>query len=263
MARREAERIDKLYAEDKKRRLEKAAADTQKAWDPNSSAKKPAGSSAAHSDAKRKERLAEHKKKMLAEKPARKQPEKPVAHTPKKDESPAEDEGGWNLEALNRDGDIGGALLHRKGGDPDAADLFRCRAFGTGVESVVVGYAAEFTVLCLDNNDRWIQGETFDVTVSKDDVALSKGSFKDMGDGSYQMTYSVEEAGEYEIYVSARGVDIAGSPFVVFAADGSSGGPVPAVGAAEAGAADFHPDLVAIQSDVDASLPPRPASPEY
>ncbi len=27
----------------------------------------------------------------------------------------------------------------------------------------------------------------------------------------------------YEIYVSARGVDIAGSPFVVFAADGSSG----------------------------------------
>jgi hypothetical protein len=42
-----------------------------------------------------------------------------------------------------------------------------------------------------------------------------------------------------------------------------AGGPVPAVGAAEAGAADFHPDLVAIQSDVDASLPPRPASPEY
>ena len=27
----------------------------------------------------------------------------------------------------------------------------------------------------------------------------------------------------YEIYVSARGVDIAGSPFVVFAADGSAG----------------------------------------
>jgi hypothetical protein len=28
-------------------------------------------------------------------------------------------------------------------------------------------------------------------------LSLLNGSFKDMGDGSYQMTYSVEEAGEY------------------------------------------------------------------
>ena len=61
------------------------------------------------------------------------------------------------------------------------------------------------------------QGESFDILVSKDDVVVSKGQFRDMGDGSYLMTYMIKEIGEYEIFVSARGVEIAGSPFVVYA----------------------------------------------
>lgn len=125
--------------------------------------------------------------------------------------------GGWNLEALKRADDTGGAHLSRRGGDPDAADLFRCRAFGMGVETALVDEVAEFTVLCLDLQDQWLMGESFDILVSKDDVVVSKGQFRDMGDGSYLMTYMIKEIGEYEIFVSARGVEIAGSPFVVYA----------------------------------------------
>ena len=38
----------------------------------------------------------------------------------------------------------------------DAADLFRCRAFGMGVETALVDEVAEFTVLCLDLQDQWL-----------------------------------------------------------------------------------------------------------
>ncbi|CAA0838636.1 RNA recognition motif (RRM)-containing protein [Striga hermonthica] len=120
-------------------------------------------------------------------------------------------------------------------------DPSRCTAQGAGIAGGTACVAATFTVVTKDAEGRKVVqgGAQVKVRVSPD-VGVGgdeqNGIVKDMGDGSYSVTYVVPKRGSYMVHVECNGKPVMGSPFPVFFSAGTPTGGLLGM----APAASFH-----------------------
>ncbi|OIW00579.1 hypothetical protein TanjilG_14805 [Lupinus angustifolius] len=108
-------------------------------------------------------------------------------------------------------------------------DPAKCTAAGTGIAGGAAGAPSSFTVVTKDADERKIStgGAQIKVKVVPGlgvGGAEQEGIVKDMGDGTYTITYVVAKRGNYMVSVECNGKPIMGSPFPVFFSAGSSSG---------------------------------------
>ncbi|KAL3619964.1 hypothetical protein CASFOL_034876 [Castilleja foliolosa] len=123
-------------------------------------------------------------------------------------------------------------------------DPSRCTAQGAGIAGGTACEGTTFTVVTKDAKERKVvQGGaqvavrvTPGVGVGGD---VQDGIVKDMGDGSYSVTYVVPKRGNYMVNVECNGKPIMGSPYPVFFSAGAPSGGL--LGAAPAAS---YPNLV-------------------
>ncbi|KAG9160068.1 hypothetical protein Leryth_005804 [Lithospermum erythrorhizon] len=108
-------------------------------------------------------------------------------------------------------------------------DPSKCTAQGAGIAGGTAGAAAAFVVVTKDGEGRRVVkgGEVVRVRVSPG-VGVGgteqEGIVKDVGDGTYMVTYVVPKRGNYMVNVECNGSAIMGSPFPVFFSSGTSAG---------------------------------------
>ncbi|KAK7318960.1 hypothetical protein RJT34_03669 [Clitoria ternatea] len=111
-------------------------------------------------------------------------------------------------------------------------DPAKCTAAGNGIAGGTACAPASFVVVTKDADERKVSSEGVQIKV-KVTPALGvggsdqEGIVKDMGDGTYTVTYVVPKRGNYMVSVECNGKPIMGSPFPVFfsaAGTGNSNG---------------------------------------
>ncbi|KAG8369615.1 hypothetical protein BUALT_Bualt14G0032100 [Buddleja alternifolia] len=123
-------------------------------------------------------------------------------------------------------------------------DPSRCTAQGAGIAGGTACAGSTFTVVTKDAEGRKVVqgGAQVKVRVSPGmGVGGSEqdGIVKDMGDGSYSVTYVVSKRGNYMVNVECNGKPIMGSPFPVFFSAGT-----PTGGLLGMGPAPSYPNLI-------------------
>lgn len=106
-------------------------------------------------------------------------------------------------------------------------DPSKCTAAGTGVAGGTACAPSSFVVVTKDSDGRKVPngGAQVKVKVSPGvgvGGSEQEGIVKDMGDGSYTVTYVVPKRGNYMLSVECDGRPIMGSPFPVFFSAGIS-----------------------------------------
>ncbi|XP_060180457.1 uncharacterized protein LOC132610190 [Lycium barbarum] len=108
-------------------------------------------------------------------------------------------------------------------------DPTKCTAAGAGIAGGTACVTSTFTVVTKDCDGRkvGVGGAEVRVRVSPG-VGVGgsdlEGIVKDMGDGSYTVSYIVQKRGNYMVNVECNGKSIMGSPFPVFFSTGSTTG---------------------------------------
>ncbi|CAI0378632.1 unnamed protein product [Linum tenue] len=137
-----------------------------------------------------------------------------------KPETPALDSDSDEEEEDERD------LANKPIGPVDPA---KCTAAGVGIAGGTACAPSTFTVVTKDADGRKVPqgGAEIKVTVSPG-VGVGgteqDGIVKDIGDGSYTVTYVVPKRGNYMLHIECNGKPIMGSPFPVFFSQGTSTG---------------------------------------
>ncbi|GFQ04286.1 hypothetical protein PHJA_002572500 [Phtheirospermum japonicum] len=108
-------------------------------------------------------------------------------------------------------------------------DPSRCTAQGAGIAGGTACVGATFTVVTKDAKERKVvQGGAHVAVRVTPGVGVGgnvqDGIVKDMGDGSYSVTYVVPKRGNYMVNVECNGKPIMGSPFPVFFSAGTPSG---------------------------------------
>ncbi|CAL5394999.1 unnamed protein product [Camellia sinensis] len=108
-------------------------------------------------------------------------------------------------------------------------DPAKCTAAGTGIAGGTACSPSSFVVVTKDSDGRKVPhgGAQINVTVLAGagvGVSDQDGVVKDMGDGSYTVTYVVPKRGNYMVNVECNGKPIMGSPFPVFFSQGTTTG---------------------------------------
>ncbi|KAI9114849.1 hypothetical protein K1719_013862 [Acacia pycnantha] len=108
-------------------------------------------------------------------------------------------------------------------------DPAKCTAAGTGIAGGTACAPSSFMVVTKDADGRKIStgGAQVKVRVSPGlgvGGSEQEGIVKDMGDGSYTVTYVVPKRGNYMVSVECNGKPILGSPFPVFFSAGNNNG---------------------------------------
>ncbi|WCJ33153.1 RNA recognition motif (RRM)-containing protein [Euphorbia peplus] len=110
-------------------------------------------------------------------------------------------------------------------------DSGKCTAAGQGIAGGTACAPSTFMVVTKDGDGRRVPhgGAQIRVKVSPG-VGVGgtdqEGIVKDMGDGTYTVTYVVPKRGNYMVYIDCNGKSIMGSPFPVFFSAGTSTGGV-------------------------------------
>ncbi|KAG2409158.1 hypothetical protein LR48_Vigan09g076100 [Vigna angularis] len=119
-------------------------------------------------------------------------------------------------------------LAHKPIGPVDPS---KCTAAGTGIAGGTACAPSSFVVVAKDADERKVSngGAQIKVRVTPGlgvGGSEQEGMVKDMGDGTYTVTYVVPKRGNYMVSVECNGRPIMGSPFPVFfsAAGNGSGG---------------------------------------
>lgn len=119
-------------------------------------------------------------------------------------------------------------LAHKPIGPVDPS---KCTAAGTGIAGGTACAPSSFVVVAKDADERKVSGGGAQIKVKVtpglgNGGSDQEGMVKDMGDGTYTVTYVVPKRGNYMVSVECNGRPIMGSPFPVFfsAAGNSSGG---------------------------------------
>ncbi|CAN0915762.1 hypothetical protein LINGRAHAP2_LOCUS29301 [Linum grandiflorum] len=108
-------------------------------------------------------------------------------------------------------------------------DPAKCTAAGVGFAGGTACASSTFTVVTKDADGRKVLhgGAQIKVKVSPG-VGVGgteqDGIVKDLGDGSYTVTYVVPKRGNYMLHIECNGKPITGSPFPVFFSQGTSNG---------------------------------------
>lgn len=107
-------------------------------------------------------------------------------------------------------------------------DPAKCTAAGTGIAGGTACAPSSFMVVTKDADGRKIStgGAQVKVKVSPGlgvGGSEQEGIVKDMGDGTYTVTYVVPKRGNYMVSVECNGKPIMGSPFPVFFSAGIHG----------------------------------------
>ncbi|KAG5588461.1 hypothetical protein H5410_048895 [Solanum commersonii] len=108
-------------------------------------------------------------------------------------------------------------------------DPIKCTAAGTGIAGGTACAPSTFTVVTKDSDGRKVPhgGAQVKIRVSPG-VGVGgsdlEGIVKDMGDGTYTVSYIVQKRGNYMVNVECNGKPIMGSPFPVFFSTGSTTG---------------------------------------
>ncbi|KAK8703668.1 hypothetical protein V6N13_047317 [Hibiscus sabdariffa] len=123
-------------------------------------------------------------------------------------------------------------------------DPAKCMAAGPGVAGGTACAASTFMVVTKDADGRKVQsgGAQIKVKVSPGigvGGSDQEGIVKDMGDGTYTVTYVVPKRGNYMVNIECNGKPVMGSPFPVFFSAGASTGSVLGVAPAST-----YPNLV-------------------
>lgn len=113
-------------------------------------------------------------------------------------------------------------LAQKPIGPPDPA---KCTAAGTGIAGGTACAPSSFVVVTKDSDGRKVVNGGAEVRVRvSPGVGVGGGDLdgivKDMGDGSYTVTYVVPKRGNYMVNVECNGKAIMGSPFPVFFSSG-------------------------------------------
>ncbi|RYR16914.1 hypothetical protein Ahy_B03g061759 isoform D [Arachis hypogaea] len=108
-------------------------------------------------------------------------------------------------------------------------DPSKCTAAGTGIAGGTACAPSSFTVVTKDSDERKVSGGGAQVKVRVTPGlgvggSDQEGIVKDMGDGTYNVTYVVPKRGNYMVSVECNGKAIMGSPFPVFFSAGNSSG---------------------------------------
>lgn len=106
-------------------------------------------------------------------------------------------------------------------------DPAKCTAAGTGIAGGTACAPSSFMVVTKDSDGRKISsgGALVKVRVSPGlgvGGSEQEGIVKDMGDGTYNVTYVVPKRGNYMVNVECNGRPIMGSPFPVFFSAGNT-----------------------------------------
>ncbi|WJX53115.1 hypothetical protein P8452_39148 [Trifolium repens] len=117
-------------------------------------------------------------------------------------------------------------LAHKPIGPVDPS---KCTAAGTGIAGGTACAASSFSVVTKDADERKVStgGAQIKVKVTPGlgvGGSDQEGIVKDMGDGTYTVTYVVPKRGNYMVNVECNGRPINGSPFPVFFSAGNSNG---------------------------------------
>ncbi|KAL5188102.1 Polyadenylate-binding protein-interacting protein 11 [Glycine soja] len=119
-------------------------------------------------------------------------------------------------------------LAHKPIGPVEPA---KCTAAGTGIAGGTACAPSSFVVVTKDADERKVSGGGAQIKVRVTPGlgvggTEQEGMVKDMGDGTYTVTYVVPKRGNYMVSVECNGRPIMGSPFPVFfsAAGNSTGG---------------------------------------
>ncbi|RZB96327.1 hypothetical protein D0Y65_020213 [Glycine soja] len=119
-------------------------------------------------------------------------------------------------------------LAHKPIGPVDPS---KCTAAGTGIAGGTACAPSSFVVVAKDADERKVSGGGAQIKVRVTPGlgvggTEQEGMVKDMGDGTYTVTYVVPKRGNYMVSVECNGRPIMGSPFPVFfsAAGNSTGG---------------------------------------
>lgn len=105
-------------------------------------------------------------------------------------------------------------------------DPSKCTASGAGIAGGTAGAASTFVLVTKDSDGRKIPhgGAEIKVNVSPG-VGVGgsdqEGIVKDLGDGSYTITYVVPKRGNYMVTIDINGKPVMGSPFPVFFSAGT------------------------------------------
>lgn len=105
-------------------------------------------------------------------------------------------------------------------------DPAKCMAAGPGIAGGTACAASTFMVVTKDADGRKVQsgGAQIKVKVSPGvgvGGSEQEGIVKDMGDGTYTVTYVVPKRGNYMVNIECNGKPIMGSPFPVFFSAGN------------------------------------------
>eukprot|EP00850_Spirogloea_muscicola_P000014 SM000001S04416 [mRNA] locus=s1:42618:47140:- [translate_table: standard] len=128
--------------------------------------------------------------------------------------------------------DSGAAAAPRRVLEPGPVDPKRCSAAGTGVTGGAAGATASFAVITKDGAGRRVThggALVYVRVVPGPSIGGSEhvAAVKDHRDGTYSVTYSVAQRGDYSVHVTCNGEYIEGSPFQVFFASGAGAPAVP------------------------------------
>lgn len=108
-------------------------------------------------------------------------------------------------------------------------DPAKCTAAGTGIAGGTACSPSSFMVVTKDADERKVStgGAQIKVKVTPGlgvGGSEQEGIVKDMGDGTYTVTYVVPKRGNYMVSVECNGKPIMGSPFPVFFSAGNNNG---------------------------------------
>ncbi|CAJ1939090.1 unnamed protein product [Sphenostylis stenocarpa] len=145
------------------------------------------------------------------------------------------------FKGLDKNREKGGGVVHSDSESEEYEDLAnkpigpvdpaKCTAAGTGIAGGTACAPSSFVVVAKDADERKVSngGAQIKVRVTPGlgvGGSEQEGIVKDMGDGTYTVTYVVPKRGNYMVSVECNGRPIMGSPFPVFfsAAGNGSGG---------------------------------------
>lgn len=105
-------------------------------------------------------------------------------------------------------------------------DPANCAAAGTGIAGGTACAPSSFVVVTKDSDGRRVPNGGAEIRVRVSPGVGVGGSdqdgvVKDMGDGSYTVTYVVPKRGNYMVSIDCNGKAIMGSPFPVFFSQGT------------------------------------------
>lgn len=129
-------------------------------------------------------------------------------------------------DSSDGDGDEAEDLASKPIGPVDHA---KCTAAGTGIAGGTACAASSFVVVTKDSDGRRVPSGGAEIRVRVSPGVGVGGSdqdgvVKDMGDGSYTVTYVVPKRGNYMVTIECNGKAIMGSPFPVFFSQGTTTG---------------------------------------